>query len=108
MSKQYYLRNKSLHGLPKSSSKAIFIQVGNGASLTSCFFTPIITIIQSQMFEIYTMASEIHDDVNFVLGFKTSIEFEEELIMTEFTFLNRTVPVFSVHKEMVKPKERRF
>ena len=32
MSKQCYLRNKSPHGLPKFSSKAKVIQVGNGAS----------------------------------------------------------------------------
>ena len=43
MSKQYKLRNKFLHGLPKFSSKTKVIQVGNGDGLsTSCSLFPLL------------------------------------------------------------------
>ena len=60
MSKQCYLRNKSMPGLPKFSSKAKVTQVGNGASANILFIIPIIIATQGHMFEIYTMVSEIH------------------------------------------------
>ena len=37
MSKQYYLRNKSLHGLPNFGSNSKVIQVGNGISVNILF-----------------------------------------------------------------------
>ena len=45
LSKQYYLKNKSLHGLPKFSLKVKVIQVGNGESVNIMFIIPIIIII---------------------------------------------------------------
>ena len=42
MSKQYYLRDKSLHGLPKFSSKAKVIQVGKGENVNILFIILII------------------------------------------------------------------
>ena len=47
MSKQYYLRNTSLHGLPKLNSKVI--QVGNEISVTILFIIPIIITIHGHM-----------------------------------------------------------
>ena len=70
LSKQYYLRNKCLHGLPKFSSKAKVIQVGNGESVNILFIIPTIKAIQGHMFEIYTMVSEICDNMDLMLGFK--------------------------------------
>ena len=52
MSKQYYRRNNSLHGLAKFSSGAKAIQVGNGESVNILLTIPIIIIIQGHMFEI--------------------------------------------------------
>ena len=63
------------------------------------------------MFEIYTMVSEIHDNVDLVLGVKNfAVEFKKELHMSElkFTFLNGPVSIFPLSKEKVKPKERKF
>ena len=54
MSKQYYLRNESLHGLPKFNSKAKVIKVGNGESINILLIIPIIITIQGHMFAIYT------------------------------------------------------
>ena len=56
------------------------------------------------------MVSKIHDNVHVVLGVNGFIELEAEICLRglTFKFLNRSVPVFPVHKEMVKPKEWRF
>ena len=62
------------------------------------------------MCEIYTMVSEIHINVDLVLGVKHYVELEGEISRRELTFkfLNRAVPTFPVHKEIIKPKERRY
>ena len=54
------------------------------------------------MFEINTMIPEIHGNVYLVLGVKNIVELEAELSMRElkFKFLNRSVPVFPIHKEI--------
>ena len=56
----------------------------------------------------YTMVSEIHGNVDSVLCIKDLVELETELNMKEskLKFQNRSVPLFLVNKEMVKPKER--
>ena len=51
MSKDYYLSNKTLHGLPKFSSKVKLIQVGNGEIVNIFSIIFIITTTQSHMFE---------------------------------------------------------
>ena len=52
------------------------------------------------MIEIYTLVSEVHDKVDMVLGIKNFAELEAEF--------GRSVPIFPVHQEIVKPKERRL
>ena len=42
--------------------------------------------IQGHIFEIYVMVSEIHDNVNLVLGVKTFMELDGEISMRELTF----------------------
>ena len=49
MSKQYCLRKKSLHGLPKISSKGNVIQVGNGESVNILFIISIIITFQGHI-----------------------------------------------------------
>ena len=61
MSKQYYLRNK---WIAKVHFRGKVIQVRNGESVNIWFIFPIIVIIQGCMFEIYTMVSETHDNVD--------------------------------------------
>ena len=74
MSKNYYLKNKSLHGLPMFRSKAKVNHVGNCASVDVLFISPIIVPIQGHMFQIYIIfVSEIQDDVYLVLDVKTSL-----------------------------------
>ena len=50
MSKQYYLRNKSLKRLSKFSSNANVVQAGNGAIVNILFIIYIIILILEHMF----------------------------------------------------------
>ena len=68
MSKSHYLCCKSLHLLPKSACKTQRIQVGNGQFASVLFIIPIIVEIHGHRFEIYALVSEIHENVDLVLG----------------------------------------
>ena len=76
MSKSHYLHGETLHSLPKFASKTQRIQVGNGQFITVLFVIPIITNIHGHKFEIYTLVSEIHENVDLVLGIKNIYELE--------------------------------
>ena len=64
MSKSYYLCCKALHSLPKFASKMQRIQVGNGQYVSVLFIIPVIVEIAGHRFEIYTLVSEIHNNVD--------------------------------------------
>ena len=55
-------------------SKTQRIQVGNGQYVSVLFVTPIIVDIHGQRFEIYTLVSEIHENVDIVLVIKKGIQ----------------------------------
>ena len=61
---------KSFHILPKFASTTQRIQVGNGQCVSMLFIIPVIVEIHGQRFEIYTLVSEIHENVDLVLGIK--------------------------------------
>ena len=70
MSKSYYLRCKTLHALPKFSSNTQRIQVGNGQYVSVLFVIPVIINIYGHRFKIFTLVSEIHNNVDLVMGMK--------------------------------------
>ena len=70
MSKSFYMRCKSLHSLPKFASKTQRIQVGNGQCVSILFVIPVIIDVHRHRFEIYTLVSEIHENVDLVLDIK--------------------------------------
>ena len=70
MSKSYYLHCKSLHSLPKFASKTQRIHVGNGPFVSVLFIIPVVVDILGCRFEIYTLVSKIHENVDLVLGIK--------------------------------------
>ena len=70
ISKSHYLHCKSLHSLPEIALKTQIIQVGNGQYVSVLFVIPIIIDIHSHRFEIYTLISKIHKNVDIVLGIK--------------------------------------
>ena len=54
MSKTHYLRCKSWHSLPMFASKTKNIQVGNRQYVSILFLIPVVLVIQSHRFEIFT------------------------------------------------------
>ena len=94
MSKSYYLRCKTLHALPKFSSNTQRIQVGNGQYVSVLFVIPVIIDIHGHRFKIFTLVSEIHDNVDLVMGMKNIFELEGVIDSREscFSFLSRLIP----------------
>ena len=76
MSKSFYMQCKSLHSLPKFISKTQRIQVGNGQCVSILFIIPVIIDVHRYRFEIYTLVSEIHKNVDLVLGIKNVFELD--------------------------------
>ena len=76
MSKSYYMYCKSLHSLPKFASKMQRIQVGNGQLVSDLFIIPMIVDIHGHRYEIYTLVSETHENVDLVLGTKIIFKLE--------------------------------
>ena len=109
MSKSYYLRYKSLHVLPKFASNTQRIQVGNGQYVGVLFEIPVIIDVHRHRFEIFTLLSEIHENVGLVLGIKNICELEGVIDSHDscFSFLNRSIP-FSKRKDRISPKVQKM
>ena len=67
---------QTLHALPKFSFNTQRIQVGNGQYVSVLFVIPVIIEIHGHKFEIFTLVSEIHDNVDLVMGMKNIFELE--------------------------------
>ena len=74
MSKSFFMQCKSLHALPKFTSNTQRIQVGNSQYVSVLFVIPVMMTIQNHRFEIFTLVSEIHENVDLVLGTKNLFE----------------------------------
>ena len=96
MSKSYYVRCKCLHTLPKFASNTQRIQVGNGQYVGVLFVIPVIIDIHGHRFEAFTLVSEIHENVDLVLGIKNVFELEGMIDSCNscFSFLNNSIPFF--------------
>ena len=104
LSKSFYLKCKCLHALPKFASNTQRIQVRNGQYVGVLFVIPVIIDIHGHRFEIYTLVSEIHENVDLVMGIKNVFEFKGVIDSCDscFSFLNRSIPFFPKEKtEMV-------
>ena len=110
MSKSYYLRCKTLHALPKFSSNMQRIQVGNGQYVSVLFVIPVIIDIHGHRFEIFTLVSEIHDNVDLVMGMKKIFELEGVIDSREscFSFLSRSIPFFPVMTVEIAPASQKM
>ena len=76
MSKSQYLHCKSLHWLSMFASNMQRIQVGNSQFISVLFIISIIVDIYGHRFEIYRLVSEIHENVDLVLGIKNIFALE--------------------------------
>ena len=110
MSKSYYLHCKALHLLPKFASKTQRIQVGNGQHVHVLFIIPVIVEIAGHRFEVCTLVSEIHKNIDLVLGIKNVFELEGIFNLREccFSFLNRSLSIFPKEKIIMTPGEQKM
>ena len=76
MSKSHYLHCKSLHFLPKFALRTQRIQARNRQFVSVSLIISIIIDIHRHRFEIYTLVSEIHENIDLVLGIKNIFELE--------------------------------
>ena len=108
ISKSYFMRCKILHSLSTFTSTIARIQVGNGQYVGVLFVIPVIMTIQNNRFEIFTLVSEIHENVDLVIGIKNLFELEGVIDSQDscVNFLNRSIPFFPKQRVSVKPKEQ--
>ena len=109
MSKSYYLQCKTLHALPKFSSNTQRIQVGNGQYVSVLFIIPVIIDIHGHQFKIFTLVSEIHDNVDLVMGMKNIFKLEGVIDLQDscFSFLSGSIPFFPVTAVEIAPKTQK-
>ena len=82
--------------MPKFTSSTKRIEVGNGQYVGVLFVIPVIITIKNHRFESFTLVSEIHENVDLVLGIKNLFELEGVIDSQNsyFSFLNRSIPFF--------------
>ena len=110
MSTAYYLRCKCLHALPKFVSNTNRIQVKNGQYVGILFVVPVIIDVNGHRFEIFTLVSEIHENVDLVLGIKNIFDLEGVIDSCDscFSILNRSIPFFPKGKTEINPREQKL
>ena len=110
MSKSYYLRCKTLHGLPKFLSNTQRIQVRKGQYVSVLFVIPVIVDIHRHRFKIFTLVSEIHDNVDLVMGMKNIFKLEVVINSRDscFSFLSRSIPFFPVSTIEIMPTSQKM
>ena len=110
MSRAYFERNKLLHNLPRLKSTIKSLRVGNGNEVSAHFVIPVLLKIAGYKFEIYALVSDIQPSIDLVLSMKNMHEIEGELSPrnSEFRFLNRAVPLFTIENFRLKPGCKRF
>ena len=89
------------------ASKTQRIQVGNGQYVVVLFVIPVIVEICSHGLEVFTLVTEIFDNVDMVLGVKNIFELEGVIDSYEscFRFLSRSIAY--IHKRTSNSKARR-
>ena len=66
--------------------------------------------IHGHRFEIYTLVSEIHENIDLVMGFRNVFELEGFINSRDccFNFLNRSLPIFPKEHVILNPKEQKI
>ena len=110
MSKSFYMQCKSFHTLPKFASTTQRIQVGNGQCVRVLFIILVIVDIHGHRFKIYTLVSEIHENVDLVLSIKKVFELEGVINSRDhcLKFLNRSIPIYPEKEVILKPNEQKI
>ena len=81
------------------------VQVGNRQFVAVFFFILVIIDVYRDKYEVFTLVSQIHVNVNLVLGMKNVFELEGVIDVwdSSFKFLNRSIPFFSKEQVILKP-----
>ena len=66
--------------------------------------------ISGHRFEVYTLVSEIYENVDIILGIKNVFKLEGTINLQEccFSFLNHSIPIFPRDKGIIKPGEHKL
>ena len=110
LSKRFYDTNPMLHDMPKYVTTCTGIRIGNGSIVPALFVIPILFMACGHTFEIFTIVTEIDDDMDLVFGFKNMVE-TEGLLNTrtgEFDFIGRSIPIFPQNDLDVRPGEKAY
>ena len=109
-SKSFYMQCKLFHSLPKFASRTQRIEVGNDQCVSVLFILLVIVDIHEHRFEIYVLVSEIHENVDLVLGIKNVFELEGKINSRDccFKFLNRSVPIYPENEIILKCNEQKL
>ena len=104
MSKAFYMRHTHLHKYPKFHSTIRNLQVGNAELVAALFVIPFAFKVGKHMFEIYTLVSEIQQNIDLIFGVKNMFEIEGEVSCrtSQFKFLNRSLPIFPISTHRIK------
>ena len=86
------------------------IQVGNGQYVGVLFVIPVTVEINEHRLEVFTLVSEIFDNVDMVLGIKNLFEIEGVTDTRElsFRFLSRSIPIFPQEQVIIKVGEKKL
>ena len=86
------------------------IKVGNGQYVGILFVILVIVNIHGHRFEIFTLVSEIHENVDLALGIKNIFKLEGVIDSCDscFCFLNRSIPFLLKEKIEIGPKEQKL
>ena len=84
--------------------------MGNGQYVSVLFVIPVIINIYGHRFEIFTLVSEIHDNVGLVMGMKNIFKLEGVIDSRDsyFGFLSRSIPFFPVTTVEIAPKTQKM
>ena len=99
-----------MHALQKFASNTQRKQVSNGQYVGVLLVIPVILTVQEHRFEVFTLVSDIHENVDLVLGIKNIFELEGVVDLWDscLSFLNRSIPFFPRERVEVKPKEQKL
>ena len=86
------------------------IQVGNGQYVSVLFVIPVIIDIHGHRFEIFTLVSKIHDNLDLVMGMKNIFKLEGVINSKEscLSFLSRSIQFFPVMTVEIMPGSQKM
>ena len=95
---------KNVHPIP------IEFKLEMDSNIVVLFVIPVIIDIHGHRFEIYTLVSEIHENVDLVLGIKNVLELESIIDSWEscFSFLNRPILFFPRERTEIPSKTQKM